>query len=257
MDIDDLLRRIGEQWRARHAAPLAPPEFDRAAGDPAQRTGPLGRRVVIPLVAAAVVVLVAVAATVLSRTLRGAPTPVTAGTASSSPTGTPSSASSSPPTSTSSSPPTSSDTSDSTAAACRSSQLKLVHVSIMAFMFHYMDIWGLKNTGDSPCSMQGYPKVAVYDSAGQQAAVDVQYSRTGMWGPRTANTAVTVQPGDEAGLYVGTVANPDSAGCVAYSTYKITPPGTGHALTPSQEHFGVCEGDTLYVSPVLQAPTPP
>lgn len=70
MDIDNLLRRAGEQWRARHCSPAAMPDFERSSKRPG-RAGTARRRM-IPLFAAAVVLIVA-AVTVLPQILRTAP----------------------------------------------------------------------------------------------------------------------------------------------------------------------------------------
>ncbi|HET6948983.1 MAG TPA: hypothetical protein VFI47_01305 [Acidimicrobiales bacterium] len=78
MDTDDLLRRAGERWRARHSLPLALPDFEEAAmpAPTSPRKWPR-RGVLIPLAVAAVVALIFVGGAVFSAFRTTAPTGVT------------------------------------------------------------------------------------------------------------------------------------------------------------------------------------
>lgn len=70
VDIDDLLRRSGEQWRARHSAPLALPEFEETTVSAPRRAARRG--FLIPMAAAAATVAV-IAVVLVLRAPTGVP----------------------------------------------------------------------------------------------------------------------------------------------------------------------------------------
>jgi hypothetical protein len=70
VDIDDLLRRSGEQWRARHSAPLALPDFEEKTVSAPRRGARRG--FLIPMAAAAATVAV-IAVVLVLRAPTGVP----------------------------------------------------------------------------------------------------------------------------------------------------------------------------------------
>jgi hypothetical protein len=121
----------------------------------------------------------------------------------------------------------------------------------MAYTFHDLFVYALKNTGASPCTLTGYPQLIGFAASGANLHANFVDTTDSPVYQGASTAAVTLQPGDSAGLYVGSTGDPGmvdqcNAAARAHGTVKITVTGGGPPLTiPSN----TCPGQTIYISP--------
>jgi hypothetical protein len=143
-------------------------------------------------------------------------------------------------------------------STCTPDALNASFFTMFNYSFHYVNVYALENTGSAACSLTGYPMVAAYTSAPANAVPVTSSDMTDV-----AASAVTLQPGTDAGLVVAYVPGPNDQGpaCDGPTTFEITLPGWSQPLVmPQRSAFELCAGsddDTVYVSPVLSSPTSP
>lgn len=141
---------------------------------------------------------------------------------------------------------------DSAPARCRRDQLSVRRVSDDAAMGGFRSIsYAFVNDSPSPCSLEGFPRFEVLNSAG--SPVRGGRAREGLTATgddsNTPPRSVTIEPGKSAAFVVH--YNAGGAGrmrpCPAYRRVRITAPGTARGFV-IREPLQLCGG--LEVSPV-------
>lgn len=128
-----------------------------------------------------------------------------------------------------------------------------------------------RNTSSTPCSLFGYPGVAVLNEAGEQILQATRWmtdvTGDGVWPVGTQVSPVTLDPGKtgSAGLWEGDVPVDGVVSCTEYPSFLVTPPGDwvprhfsthvqdcggGVAVTPVVAGIS---GSTLWASPAVPA----
>lgn len=146
------------------------------------------------------------------------------------------------------------------APACSTAMLSLTHAGMSYGTFRYVDIYALTNTSQAACTLQGYPQVAVRTASGAavQSVKVTDATDTEAYSVASA-TQITLQPGDAAALYVGSVGNPGASqpcdpSARAMGFIDVTPPGDTVALSvPVPVNTGCSTVAPLYVSPILSS----
>lgn len=153
-----------------------------------------------------------------------------------------------------------SSTSASTPASpCSGDNLSISQANGMLYSFHDLFVYALKNMSSSDCSLTGYPQLASATESGSKLAANFDDTTESPVYEGASTQAVTLQPGDSAGLYIGSVGDPGGPDeCTAaervHGTVDITVTGGGSPLTiPSNN----CPGQTIYVSPFQPSPALP
>jgi hypothetical protein len=153
---------------------------------------------------------------------------------------------------------------------CGNSSLEVAPLTSGVAMFTDLESYLLTNTGQSTCSISGYPSVAVFhgegggNAYGQQVTVGakdrVPNAPDGSPASDPTPPTLTLAPGDQAGFVVIYQADPQaSAACQKQVTaFKITLPGISTVVSvPPESAFDVCPGkhlgDDLTISPILPA----
>jgi hypothetical protein len=144
---------------------------------------------------------------------------------------------------------------------CSSQRLSLAWVTRGEFSFHSLNIFGLTNSGNVPCTLHGFPTVGLYNSAGQRIQVRLRYQKTNADWPQLAAATVTLAPRHVAGLYIEGIANPDPPGpCTPLRnvTVRLALPSQPSSATLSSTITpGICQGENLYISPIVANANPP
>jgi hypothetical protein len=142
-------------------------------------------------------------------------------------------------------------TSTSHEATCRTSDLRLTYVAQSRDRSgHFVWVYGFENVGATPCSMSGYPSLAVQEASGAPAPIAAQHPA--QW---NSVTTVSLDPGKTAGFWFS-LGRPH---CARSSTILVTPPGASGALpAPSGGYLKLlCDGATGFLSPVQPNTAPP
>lgn len=145
------------------------------------------------------------------------------------------------------------------APTCSTAMLGLNHANTSYGTFRYVDIYTLTNTSQVTCTLEGYPDVGIRTASGG-AVPSVQITdatNTGAYNVPAASQ-ITLQPGDAAVLYMGSVGNPGAPdACDPSSTedgvMAVTPPGDTVALTVPVPVNTSCPTATLDVSPIISS----
>jgi hypothetical protein len=135
---------------------------------------------------------------------------------------------------------------------CTSQDLSFRVVTGSNFAFHHLDVLGLSNKSSGPCSMRGYPAViGVSRSGGAISIAPHKTTASGAW-PDEPVATVVLQPGEEAGIYLASVSDPNGS-CVATvgAEIRVTPPAGGPPGPPIPVQLGLCPGMKVDVSPIL------
>lgn len=144
-------------------------------------------------------------------------------------------------------------------SVCSTGMLSLNRASMSYGTFKYLDIYALTNTSQVACTLEGYPQVALRTASGAavQSVQVTDATDTGVYNVAAASP-VTLQPGEAAALYIGSIGNPGaSEACDPASremgVMEVTPPGDTVALTvPVPVNTG-CPTAPLYVSPIMSS----
>jgi hypothetical protein len=114
----------------------------------------------------------------------------------------------------------------------------------------------LANVGTSPCMLNGYVTVQMFDSASAPMPT-VDRPGGGMLSGRPGPSPVTLNPGDASQFVIAWSDVPvgSETTCSAAATLGITPPGAGSSLTLMlpPPALAPCDGGRIDVSP-LRAP---
>ena len=116
-------------------------------------------------------------------------------------------------------------------AGCQSSNLRLSFISGQGAAGTAYMTYGLTNTGSSPCTMIGYPGVAILDSQGQ--VVQHPARRGSGTAPAVPVKLITLQPGQRASFLLTSSDVIPSPGCPhSYigTTLQVFPPNQRGAL---------------------------
>jgi hypothetical protein len=164
---------------------------------------------------------------------------VLAGTTACSGTGTPGGAptptgavSSGSPTATASANPASPVATGGSTSATGTAECKLANLSVTAgkpgvAAGHSRVVLAFINTGAAPCTMQGYPGVAILDAGSAQVA-QARRTAQGYMGGLPAGQSpplVSLRPGDSASAIIEALsANPDGTACKPWSGLLVTAP---------------------------------
>ncbi len=139
---------------------------------------------------------------------------------------------------------------------CRSVQLAITFGERQQVMAQPAIAVIFTNTGDAPCTLDGYPGVAGLDTGGHQIAQAYRIQQVYEGGASTdAPTLVTLTSGGPASALIGGGANPidGETACPAdYAAVLVTPPGAT-SPTKLQVDFPSCSG--LEITPVVPGPT--
>ena len=162
-------------------------------------------------------------------------------------------------------PPTTSTSNSVSATTCLSDQLTVVSMGALRGAGSADQQLGFVNVSTSTCTMKGWPKVALLNAAGTQAA---QATSSPIAPGNTSASSVTLAPGGTAEAVVsGGNGSAGSAVCSTYPWFAVTPPGLTRSTPPgtslstkvavglpfSTTGFSVC--GTVWVSPVRPAGT--
>jgi hypothetical protein len=142
-------------------------------------------------------------------------------------------------------------------AACRNDQIVGTEKGPVAGAGHEGNVLLFTNESGTPCTLTGYPGVAMLSSTGQQL-LQAQRSLSGYLGGLASNTtvppAVTLQPSQTASAIVeGTdVPAGTETSCPSYPALLVTPPNLTQStkVTP-----GLPGCSTIYVHPVVPGST--
>jgi len=181
-------------------------------------------RRVTPFLLLASAVLVGTTACTGTGTPVGAPAP-TGAVSSGSPTAT---ASAGPASASPASPvPTGGSTSAAGSAECKLESLSVTAGKPGAAGGHSRVVLAFINTGTAPCTMQGYPGVAILDAGSAQVA-QARRTAQGYMGGLPAGQSpplVSLRPGDSASAIIEALsANPDGTACKPWSGLLVTAP---------------------------------
>lgn len=266
MDPDRLRRLL-----ARAVEPLnsQPPSHDELT-DLAHRR-PASKRLapIFGGVAAVVVVIVAVFVVFSIAGQGGRPHPLaTQTTTSESPTDSPSPTNSPTSTATTSSP--TATTSDS-APACKMTNVHISVVIVPYILGHNLDVRGfyLSNTGESPCSMNGYPSLVI--TQGGSSAVPMSYAHYSasdeekwplastlqkhgnvapvMSGSKVSEDSITVDSGSRVAFFL--LAGTFHCDAPLFATLHISGAATTGSISISHIN-GFCPHHTIKVTPVMK-----
>ena len=150
-----------------------------------------------------------------------------------------------------------------TASACKTANLTLARSGFSYGTFQYLEIYSLTNTGQSPCTLEGYPQVALQTASGSAVkSAQVTYTTDAPVYGVSAASQVTLQPGDAAGLYVGSIGDPGASrpcdpAARQMGTMDVTPPSDTAPLSVPVPVNTSCPSAPLYVSPILPSPAGP
>jgi len=181
-------------------------------------------RRVTPFLLLASAVLVGTTACTGTGTPVGAPAP-TGAVSSGSPTAT---ASAGPASASPASPvPTGGSTSAAGSAECTLESLSVTAGKPGAAGGHSRVVLAFINAGTAPCTMQGYPGVAILDAGSAQVA-QARRTAQGYMGGLPAGQSpplVSLRPGDSASAIIEALsANPDGTACKPWSGLLVTAP---------------------------------
>lgn len=137
-------------------------------------------------------------------------------------------------------------------APCRGPQLKLSPAGGDAGAGHRVSILGVQNLGAQPCSLTGYPTVALQDAQGRPlAAVRTEQALGGYSRSDQASTPVELPPQGRAFFDLAWSAIPNEGRgertCATAARIRMTAPGDTSPVTLSQS-FSPC-GGRIQVSP--------
>ena len=169
-------------------------------------------RRVTPFLLLASAVLVGTTACSGTGTPVGAPATASAGPASASPA---------------SAVATGGSTSAAGSAECKLASLSVTAGKPGAAGGHSRVVLAFINTGTAPCTMQGYPGVAILDAGSAQVA-QARRTAQGYMGGLPAGQSpplVSLRPGDSASAIIEALsANPDGTACKPWSGLLVTAP---------------------------------
>lgn len=140
--------------------------------------------------------------------------------------------SSGPPTAAASASPASPVATGGSTSAAGSAECKLASLSVTAGKpgaagGHSRVVLAFINTGTAPCTMQGYPGVAILDAGSAQVA-QARRTAQGYMGGLPAGQSpplVSLRPGDSASAIIEALsANPDGTACKPWSGLLVTAP---------------------------------
>jgi hypothetical protein len=140
--------------------------------------------------------------------------------------------------------------------ACTSAQLSITLGERQQVMAQPAIAIIFTNTGDAPCTLYGYPRVAGLNTDGHPTTQAYRIQQVYEGGASTdAPTPVTLTSGGPVSALIGGGANPlnGQTACPAdYAAVLVTPPGAT-SPTKLQVDFPSCSG--LEITPLVPGPT--
>jgi len=139
-------------------------------------------------------------------------------------------------------------------AACSAPNVALTYHAPVIYLHHFVYIYGLRNSGSTPCSMSGYPSVTALDRSGSRMKVRVEHLPE--WDQLVT---VTLRPGQTAGFFLADGSLPKVCGRRPgiFGTFEVAAPGTSQPTSIETPSRGACPGQVVFVSPVQMGLAPP
>ncbi|MEH1781011.1 MAG: DUF4232 domain-containing protein [Nostoc sp.] len=140
---------------------------------------------------------------------------------------------------------------------CETSQLSVRQVSKDAGVGNVGLTYAFTNNGSSPCTLNGYPGLALLDAKDQPLqGIKVIRSKGTYFSSKQPRQQVTLAPGKQASFQIAYnhVSSPQE-NCPISSKIEITPPNTSQNLTLTEE-IKPCTGK-VRVTPVRSVDTQP
>jgi hypothetical protein len=135
---------------------------------------------------------------------------------------------------------------------CSTRDLTFARGAYQTHSFHSVDVVTMKNVSLHPCSLEGFSTIAVSQDGNQDLDIkDIDANTSSLW-DQVATSKVDISPGDSAGEWVGYVRN-ISDPCMLHDPLSITVtlPGQSEPSTALPIHFGLCQRDSVFVSPIM------